>query len=293
MPAKKVPQLTYKAFLIHPTPSMNKICVAASYTFDFKTSQMYVYMHAQQSYYLERFWDLIESGVVEQTYFLLPSLIVKQNLDIWTRLLNKYQNHIVQFETTLGVRYDRFFPMDPNSIDFDRVSQGLNSAITNLAFGTWHCKTTAKLLDFLDEIASKYREMALKNEFPREKAEEVERLLLDTHKYLRSRNSTLEDRIGYLERRAQACNQTNYSGIAQRDSKNNLELAHTSAKLAETSKQLAISTSQDSAVMRIIAAITIFFLPATFTAVSAIYQLRQSRTDVDRHFSARPSSILK
>lgn len=46
-----------------------------------------------------------------------------------------------------------------------------------------------------------------------------------------------------------------YSGIAQRDS----SLAH----------EIGIATSRDSAVMRVIAAITMLFLPATFTAVSA------------------------
>ncbi|ORY19171.1 hypothetical protein BCR34DRAFT_207116 [Clohesyomyces aquaticus] len=55
-------------------------------------------------------------------------------------------------------------------------------------------------------------------------------------------------------------------GIAQRDSANSLSLAATSTKLAATSHEVAISTSRDSAVMRVIAAITVFFLPATFTA---------------------------
>lgn len=44
-----------------------------------------------------------------------------------------------------------------------------------------------------------------------------------------------------------------YSGIAQRD--------------AALSQNAAIASAQDSAVMRVIAAITIFFLPATTTAV--------------------------
>jgi Mg2+ and Co2+ transporter CorA len=54
--------------------------------------------------------------------------------------------------------------------------------------------------------------------------------------------------------------------MAQRDSAISLHLAATSTKLAETSQEVAISTSRDSAVMRVIAAITIFFLPATITA---------------------------
>ena len=37
--------------------------------------------------------------------------------------------------------------------------------------------------------------------------------------------------------------------------------------ITEDSKMVALATSRDSAVMRTIAAVTILFLPATFTAV--------------------------
>jgi hypothetical protein len=38
--------------------------------------------------------------------------------------------------------------------------------------------------------------------------------------------------------------------------------------LAEDSKSVALATARDSAAMRVIAVVTILFLPATFTAVS-------------------------
>lgn len=59
-----------------------------------------------------------------------------------------------------------------------------------------------------------------------------------------------------------------YSGIAQRDSASSISIGVTSAKLAETSQQVAIATSRDSAIMRVITAVTVVFLPGTFTAVS-------------------------
>ena len=90
----------------------------------------------------------------------------------------------------------------------------------------------------------------------------------ETHAQLRVWNEGIIDRAEYLSKRGQALVQTVYSGIAQRDSSISLSLAATSTKLAETSQEVAIATSRDSAVMRVIAAITIFFLPATFTAVS-------------------------
>jgi hypothetical protein len=59
-----------------------------------------------------------------------------------------------------------------------------------------------------------------------------------------------------------------YSSIAQRNSYISLQVATTSTRLTEASQEVAIAASRDGAVMRVIAAIIMFFLPATFTAVS-------------------------
>jgi hypothetical protein len=73
-----------------------------------------------------------------------------------------------------------------------------------------------------------------------------------------------------------------YSLIAQKDNALNMQIAKASLQLAEASKRdsaamraiakdskmVALATSRDSAAMRTIAAVTILFLPATFTAVS-------------------------
>lgn len=106
--------------------------------------------------------------------------------------------------------------------------------------------------------------------FSNSEVDDLEATLNQAHAHLRVWNEGILDRAEYLSKRGQALVQTVYSGIAQRDSSTGLSLASTSAKLAETSQEVAIATSRDSAVMRIIAAITIFFLPATFTAVSQL-----------------------
>jgi hypothetical protein len=61
---------------------------------------------------------------------------------------------------------------------------------------------------------------------------------------------------------------------AQRDSAVNLEISQESKNIAELSRKdnitmqrVALATARDSAAMRIIAAVTILFLPATFVAV--------------------------
>jgi hypothetical protein len=73
-----------------------------------------------------------------------------------------------------------------------------------------------------------------------------------------------------------------YSLIASRDSLTNLEIAQASQSIAKESrkdnqlmlqmagdsKAIAIATARDSIAMRVIAGVTVLFLPATFVAVS-------------------------
>ena len=74
-----------------------------------------------------------------------------------------------------------------------------------------------------------------------------------------------------------------YSLVSQRDSAINLEIAQKSAEVAKQSmdiaelsrkdnlamREVAIAAAKDSATMRVIAAVTLFFLPPTFIAVSS------------------------
>lgn len=41
-------------------------------------------------------------------------------------------------------------------------------------------------------------------------------------------------------------------------------------RVADESRAVALATARDSAAMRVIAAVTVLFLPATFTAVSSV-----------------------
>lgn len=85
-----------------------------------------------------------------------------------------------------------------------------------------------------------------------------------------------------------------YSLIAQKDNAENIRLADASVRMAqagidgnaamkaiaEDSKVVAVATLRDSAAMRTIAAVTVFFLPATFTAVCGHFEFKQE-DDVD------------
>ncbi|KAF2465147.1 uncharacterized protein BDR25DRAFT_346261 [Lindgomyces ingoldianus] len=256
----------YLSFIIQPTPAQNRACIGCSFTYHFKSRHMYAFMHGLNSPSIEEFVRELQDIGIAETYFLIPSLIIHRNLEHCLSSLNIWHDAIYDFEKILGVRTDHRHSADPKMIDFTRISQQLNDATTNMAFFAWQFKSNERLLEFLDSIARKYENLAVKNGYSAKEAESTKNILLETHEYIRVWNAGLADRVDYLSKRAQALVQTVYSSIAQRDSANSLSLATTSTKLAETSQGVAIATSRDSAVMRIIAAITIFFLPATFTA---------------------------
>ncbi|KAF2626695.1 hypothetical protein BU25DRAFT_422434 [Macroventuria anomochaeta] len=163
----------------------------------------------------------------------------------------------------LGIRFDDLFKLDPAKLDCGTLSKDLNAANTRLAYAIWACKATARQLDFMDSVAKRYREQAIRQGLSESQAIENE-----AHAHRRAWSKGISDRAEYLSKRGQALVQTVYSGIAQRDSSISLSLAVTSTKLAETSQDVVIATSRDSAVMGIIVAITVFFRPATFTAVA-------------------------
>jgi len=61
-----------------------------------------------------------------------------------------------------------------------------------------------------------------------------------------------------------------YSLINQRDSRLNMEAMEQSRQIADESRKIAHLTRRDSTDMRIIAVVTMLFLPGTFTAVSRL-----------------------
>ncbi|KAJ4294273.1 hypothetical protein N0V90_007963 [Kalmusia sp. IMI 367209] len=75
-----------------------------------------------------------------------------------------------------------------------------------------------------------------------------------------------EEKCVYLERSISAQVQTIYSLIAQKDNRLNHSATKASCQIASDSRRIAILTRRDSTDMRIIAAVTLIFLPGTFVA---------------------------
>jgi hypothetical protein len=161
-------------------------------------------MHGQPGRHGYDFPVWLERGDCRETYFLIPSLMLNSNLEGRLEGLNKWHDQIYQLEVSLGIRHDVNVPHDPTKVDYIGLSKSVNAVTTDLAFFAWQCKTNIRLLKFMDEIASKYRQLAIKNKYDEDEAARVERVLLETHEHLRCWNASLADRVEYLSKRGQA-----------------------------------------------------------------------------------------
>lgn len=169
---------------------------------------MYVFMHGLESTNYRLLAQELENGAAAQSNFLIPSLVIHHNLEVRGIALHTWHDRLYKYERTVGIRWDHNDVIDIARIDYTKLSRDLNATTTNLAYCTWSCKTTARLLDFMDDIAERYHTLAIKNAHNRVETEEIKTLLLEKHAFLRSWNQGLEDRAEYLAKRPQALVQT-------------------------------------------------------------------------------------
>ncbi|KAF1994133.1 hypothetical protein P154DRAFT_586834 [Amniculicola lignicola CBS 123094] len=263
----KLVRKEHLSFIIHSVPgALEAVCMGASFTYHFTTRTMYIFLHGLSHPNYHRFSTMLENGAAKSTPFFIPTLLIQRLLESLLDCLNDWHEQIYSYETELGIRVDVQETANRNYLDFPRLSKNVNAVITNLGYVSLSCAATVRMLDFMDKVISEYGTLAIENGMDKDEVEEIQILLRERHEYLKSWNQGLEERAKYLLIRGQALVQTVYSGIAQRDSANSIKLAAASTRLAESSQNIAVLTSRDSAVMRLIAAITIFFLPATFVA---------------------------
>ncbi|KAJ4292663.1 hypothetical protein N0V90_009326 [Kalmusia sp. IMI 367209] len=168
--------------------------------------------------------------------------------------------------------------VDLQHCDFVPITRALTGLTANLAKCELACEAHKQLLDQLDE---EHRTWVGNLEFEDTKwLKEDAKLLMKRSGEVRRWMQALKARTKYLTRRSQAYVQTVYSLMAQKDNALNMQTAEASLRisqaayrdsstmiiLAEDSKQVALATSRDSSSMFIISALTLVFLPPTFTA---------------------------
>jgi hypothetical protein len=169
---------------------------------------MYIFMHGLATRNYDRFSYAIQQGAASASAFLIPSIIVRFNLERIVKALNLWHDKIYWHERRVGIRFDHHDNPDPSSIDYTTLSKDLNAANTNLANIVWQCKSTTRMLDFLDQVAKRYKSKADANGRTEDESTGTEQLLLDSHAHMRSWNAGLEDRAEYLSKRGQALVQT-------------------------------------------------------------------------------------
>ncbi|PVI04357.1 hypothetical protein DM02DRAFT_187308 [Periconia macrospinosa] len=245
----------FLSFILCSIPNTH-LSFGASFTYHFPTRRMDVFMHCRDDFRWDERVIAFERNAAElKSPFLIPSLLIRFNLGTRLISLDSFHEKIYQLERKLNIRYDEHSAVDFTNTDFEMMTKNTNRLNTNLAYLVWAVKSTKRELDFLDDVARRYYSMAVDNGIDQAEAEKNMSQLLENQAYLRSWNLSISERAEYLSERAKALVQTVYSGIAQRD--------------AALSQNAAIAAARDSSVMRVIAAITIIFLPATTTAVKS------------------------
>lgn len=160
-------------------------------------------------------------------------------------------------------------PQVRKSVDYERVTVELTSTITELSHALFTCDVNNRMLNDLHYL------IRAPSPSPPTTESHTDQYttLSDKIAYLKTYYAGLSSRTQYVLRRAEAQVQTIYSLVAQRDSAASTALAAASRednilmrKIAEDSKRVAVATSRDSASMKIIAGVTILFLPATSVA---------------------------
>ncbi|ORY59502.1 uncharacterized protein BCR38DRAFT_58470 [Pseudomassariella vexata] len=139
---------------------------------------------------------------------------------------------------------------DRNDLDLDVLMQKLTGLSDACAGISAVCQMQA---NFIDAISS------FKDQWDPDNSQHPSRHVQQRLSFFRSVLHGVESKIIYTKSSAQGQVQTIYTLISQRDSRSHFVLAEATQKLAAMSRK-------DSIDMRIIAAVTLIFLPATFTA---------------------------
>ncbi|KAF5126292.1 hypothetical protein E5D57_000189 [Metarhizium anisopliae] len=201
------------------------------------------------------------------------------------------RRHIHTIETTTGMRQFNYphekkgdSASDWKSLDLISISRELSSFLARFAFIKMQAETGRHLVQ---QMIRSTNLLIVDND---------QRELVYKLQHIDNWFLGVAANCGYLSERATAQSQTVYCLIASQDSSTNIEIAQSSREIAEQShkengamrslaelgrqdnelmiqiardsRAVALAAAQDSAAMQVIAAVTMLFLPATFTATT-------------------------
>jgi Mg2+ and Co2+ transporter CorA len=209
---------------------------------------------------------------------LVPLFLLELRVHFFAVLLENRAAGIEEIEYKTGMRHG--FSQDPQrqrqldrdvheklrTLDFHEITRKLTGVTGTLSFCDMAFATSQRALDLL--------KVTLSIDSPStEHVQQPMSAIQGRIAYLESLITGANALSGVLRARTKAQVQTVYSLIGQRDNSITKDIATTSLlhnqamkQVAEDSKQIAMLTRRDSADMRIIAAVTLVFLPPTFMA---------------------------
>lgn len=218
---------------------------------------------------------------------LLPVFLLELRVHFFAALLERRAVGIEEIEYATGMRHG--FSTDPRrnalidrerkdqvkSLDFDPITQKLTGVTGTLSFCDMTFSSSKRALDVVLRLSPESQIHG-----PSDAGDISQTALKRRIDYLDCLIAGSQSHCAVLSDRTKAQVQTVYSMIGQRDNRLNIETAAASREiaatglfhnqamkvLAEDSRKIAVLTRRDSLDMRIIAAVTLVFLPGTFMA---------------------------
>lgn len=171
---------------------------------------MYIFLHteSQGSLSISDAIDLGRFATKGCSPFLIPSSFVKHHLETRVQSLSEKKEHIFQLELRMGVRHDHVGTTNLLTMDLDDTTRQINKLNADLEWTMYSCRWVEQLLDFMDSVAHRYATQAGFNNVSADEVADVQRMMQDSHKFLRSWNQGIIDRAGYLTKRLQALSQS-------------------------------------------------------------------------------------
>lgn len=159
-------------------------------------------------------------------------------------------------------------PSDSGAADLDekhldQASRSLTLTLEGVAWFTSKLDRLDITLSLLDQMTGLFQaSRAASLHFDRWDAELEQRMAA-----LRARSTGYRAHAARMQLQGQAMLQTVFCLTGTHDNRSSNQVAQTSMKIAEESKKVTMLTRNDSTDMRIIASVTLLFLPGTFVAV--------------------------
>ncbi|KAF2186334.1 hypothetical protein K469DRAFT_687312 [Zopfia rhizophila CBS 207.26] len=210
---------------------------------------------------------------------LLPSIHAEFNIGLKPQQIQEHKRLLVflegrtgiykKFEQSLSSNLDTSLPWEKDT-NFDMIPAQVASMKQDIAYLIFRSEEGVRLLQYLehrnDVLVAKLMQLASQD--TQTKSHSGIDSMKERLEFLRTFASNTTSRSKYLSERAEVLLQACHSLTTKKDSRNTQEMTKLSQFNAQATLEASKVTLEDSADMRTISAVTLFFLPATFVAVN-------------------------